>query len=183
MGGRQIEPHEIIFFWQYAGKEKWFGEDEQFGKEISDKYFLLWQTALSGRLRSWQASDDGLLALILVFDQFSRNMFRNDPRAYCSDYDALKTARLALENETDQRTNPELRGFLYMPFAHSEKLADQEKSIELFTALNNADLLREAEIRHDIIKHFGRFPQRNKIIGRTTKPDEQIFLNNHNIKS
>ena len=183
MGTQQIEPNEVIEFWLDAGRNKWFGQDDSFGKNIHEKFFRLWQTALSGRLREWQKTDEGLLALALIFDQFPRKMFHNDPRAFCSDHDALKIARLAVKNDADKRIGKDLRGFFYMPFEHSEKLSDQEQSIELFKSLNDQDLLTEAEIRHDIIKRFGRFPQRNKIVGRKTKPDEQAFLDDNDIDS
>ncbi|AQT43016.1 Uncharacterized conserved protein, DUF924 family [Bartonella apihabitans] len=135
MGKLQITPGEIISFWLDAGKDKWFGQDEQFDALIRENFLTLWRVALSGRLKHWLESDEGLLALTIILDQFPRYMFRGDPRAYCSDNDARKIAQLALEKRTDQRIAPELRGFLYMPFEHSEKIADQEKSIELFTAL------------------------------------------------
>ena len=180
MGKLQITPGEIISFWLDAGKDKWFGQDEQFDALIRENFLTLWRAALSGRLKHWLESDEGILALTIILDQFPRYMFRDDPRAYCSDNDARKIAQLALEKQTDQRIAPELRGFLYMPFEHSEKIADQEKSIELFTALKNETLLQSAEIHCDIIRQFGRFPQRNKIVGRKTSPDEQIFLDKNN---
>jgi len=135
MGTQQIEPNEVIEFWLDAGRNKWFGQDDSFGKNIHEKFFRLWQTALSGRLREWQKTDEGLLALALIFDQFPRKMFHNDPRAFCSDHDALKIARLAVEHNADKRIEKDLRGFFYMPFEHSEKLSDQEQSIELFKSL------------------------------------------------
>ena len=181
MGKLQIAPSEIISFWLNAGKDKWFSQDEQFGALIRENFLTLWRAALAGRLKHWLESDEGLLALTIILDQFPRYMFRDDPRAYCSDKDARKTAQLALENHTDQRIAPELRGFLYMPFEHSEEIADQEKSIELFTALKNEIMLQSAEIHCDIIKKFGRFPHRNKIVGRKTKPDEQMFLDKNHI--
>jgi len=161
MGTQQIEPNEVIEFWLDAGRNKWFGQDDSFGKNIHEKFFRLWQTALSGRLREWQKTDEGLLALALIFDQFPRKMFHNDPRAFCSDHDALKIARLAVEHDADKRIEKD----------------------QLFKSLNDQDLLTEAEIRHNIIKRFGRFPQRNKIVGRKTKPDEQAFLDDNDIDS
>ncbi|WP_295896691.1 DUF924 family protein [uncultured Bartonella sp.] len=176
MGKKSIQPEEVISFWLTAGKDKWLTDDEQFDKLVRENFLELWQKALAGRLNYWRDSDDGLLALIIVFDQFPRRMFRNDPRAFCSDYDARKTANLALEKHADQRIEPKLRSIFYLPFEHSEKLADQEKSVELFTALNDPEMLHDAERRRDIILRFGRFPQRNKIVGRVTKHDEQLFL-------
>lgn len=176
MGKIDIEPSEVISFWLKAGKDKWRTKDEQFATLVRDKFMELWQTALSGRLNYWRDSDEGLLALTIIFDQFPRVMFFNDPRAFCSDYDARKTAKLALEKQADQRVESQLRSVFYLPFEHSEKLADQQKSVELFTTLDNPDMLHEAEQQRDIILHFGRFPQRNKIVGRMTKHDEQLFL-------
>lgn len=176
MGQKGIEPEEVISFWLKAGREKWLSEDEQFDKLVRDDFLEVWQTALSGRLNYWRDSDKGLLALIIIFDQFPRRMFRNDPRAFCSDYDARKIANLAVETQADQRTGPNLRSIFYLPFKHSEKLADQEKSVELFASLDDPELLHDAEHHRDIILNFGRFPQRNKIVGRMTKHNEQLFL-------
>ena len=145
MGAQKIEPNEVIEFWQNAGRNKWFSQDDSFGKSIHEKFFRLWQTALSGRLREWQKSDEGLLALALILDQFPRKMFQNDPRAFCSDHDALKIARIAVENDADKRIEKDLRGFFYMPFEHSEKLSDQEQSIELFKSFHNAIKLLDAK--------------------------------------
>lgn len=179
MGKKDIEPSEVISFWLKAGKDKWLTEDEQFDKLVRENFLELWQTALSGRLNYWRNSDEGLLALIIIFDQFPRLMFRNDPRAFCSDYDARKTANLALDKHADQMFEPTLRSVFYLPFEHSEKLADQEKSVELFAALNDPEMLRHAERQRAIILQFGRFPQRNEIVGRMTRHDEQIFLDNN----
>lgn len=182
MGKKEIQPNEVISFWLKAGKDEWIAEEEQFDKLVRDNFLELWQTALSGRLNYWRDSDEGLLALIIIFDQFPRNMFRDDPRAFCSDYDARKIANLALEKQADQRVESHLRSVFYLPFKHSEKLADQEKSVELFSELNDPEMLRDAKRQRDIILHFGRFPQRNKIVGRMTKQDEQLFLDDHVVK-
>lgn len=176
MSDKQILPSDITAFWLNAGKDKWFVKDDSFDQLIVENYQPLWQKALAGRLASWCDSDEGLLALTIVLDQFPRNMFRQDVRAFCSDKDARKVATKALEKNVDQRVDPQLRPFLYLPFEHSENLDDQKKSMQLFTALGDERLLHFAQVHYDIINQFGRFPHRNAVLGRTTTREEKAFL-------
>ena len=138
--------------------------------------FGLWQKATAGELSSWEASDDGALALIIVLDQFPRNMFRGDIRTYSSDALAREVASRAIARGADARIDPALLEFLYMPFMHSEHLADQLRCVELFRKAGNTDNLKYAEDHAGIISRFGRFPHRNRVLGRATTPEEQAFL-------
>ena len=124
----------------------------------------------------WQDSDDGALALVIVLDQFPRNMFRNDARTYASDALAREVARRAVAAVATGAWMKSLRSFLYMPFMHSGKLADQERCIALFESIGQPDSAKWAKHHADIIRKYGRFPHRNGILGRETTPDEQAFL-------
>jgi len=169
-----IAPADILAFWRQVGPVRWYERDDAFDAEVSSRFLELWRQAADGRLSSWEATDDGALALVIVLDQFPRNMFRGDIRAYSSDVLAREVAGRAIARGADLRVDPALKAFIYMPLMHSEHLADQLRCIELFRG--NAENLKYAEIHADIIRRFGRFPHRNRVLGRTTTPDEQAFL-------
>lgn len=175
--GRQMDtPEAIINFWRQAGPDRWFAKNDAFDAEIRQQFMAVWENAGSGKLSGWQKTDKGLLALVLVLDQFPSNMFRNDPRAFSSDAQARKIARRALETGADMRTERALRGFFYLPFEHCEQADDQALSIALFLRLGEKEMLHYAELHADIIRRFGRFPHRNAILGRQNTPQEQAFL-------
>ena len=167
---------DVLAFWREAGHERWYTVDTGFDAAVRDRFFSLWQDAVAGRLSSWEDSDDGTLALVIVLDQFPRNMFRGDAGAFSSDAPARQVANRALVRGVDRRVEPPLSQFLYLPFMHSEDLADQARCVELFRAGDNAENLEYAEVHADIIRRFGRFPHRNRILGRITSPQEQAFL-------
>jgi len=169
-----IAPADILAFWRQVGPERWYERDDAFDAEVRSRFRELWRQAADGRLSSWEATDDGALALVIVLDQFPRNMFRGDIRAYSSDTLAREVAGRAISRGADLRVDPALQEFIYMPLMHSEHLADQLRCVELFRG--SADNLKYAEIHADIIRRFGRFPHRNRALGRTTTPDEQVFL-------
>jgi uncharacterized protein (DUF924 family) len=127
-------------------------------------------------LSDWEATPDGALALAIVLDQFPRNMFRNDARAFATDAMARDIADRALARGFDRQLAAADRPFLYLPFEHSESVADQERSLGLFKALGDAELLRWAELHADIVRRFGRFPHRNAVLGRVSTPEERAFL-------
>ncbi|WP_024576898.1 MULTISPECIES: DUF924 family protein [unclassified Afipia] len=168
-------PSDIVSFWRNAGYERWYGKDDAFDQELRDRFMGTWEAARDGKLSAWQDSDEGALALLIVLDQFPRNMFRNDPRAFSTDALARTIASRAVAEGRDQRIETGLRAFIYLPFEHSEDMADQERSIELFAPLG-ADSLKWAVLHADIIRKFGRFPHRNTVLGRTTTPEEAAFL-------
>jgi uncharacterized protein (DUF924 family) len=169
-----IAPADILSFWRQVGPERWYERDDALDAEVRGRFLDLWQKAAAGQLSTWEATDDGALALALVLDQFPRNMFRGDSRAYSSDAQAREVTGRAIARGADVRVDPALQEFLYMPLMHSEHLADQLRCVELFR--DNADQLRYAELHADIIRRFGRFPHRNRMLGRTTTPEEQAFL-------
>jgi uncharacterized protein (DUF924 family) len=171
-----VTPGEILAFWRAAGHDRWYARDDAFDAEIRERYLDLWRKAAGGGLSSWERSDNGALALVIVLDQFPRNMFRGDARTYASDALAREVARRAIERGVDSRIDPDLLEFLYLPFMHSEHLPDQLRCIELFRNVGNTEQLKYAEHHADIISRFGRFPHRNRILGRTTTPDERAFL-------
>ena len=169
-------PADILAFWREAGRDRWYEKDDGFDAEVRHRYLDLWHEAAAGKLSSWEASDDGALALVIVLDQFPRNMFRGDPRTYASDALAREVAGRAIDRGTDARIDPVLVEFLYMPLMHSEALADQLRCVELFRKAGNSENLGYAERHADIVRRFGRFPHRNRLLGRATTPEEQAFL-------
>ncbi len=171
-----VSPSEVVAFWREAGPERWYVKNAAFDDELRARFLSTWEAARAGKLASWEDSDEGTLALILVLDQFSRNMFRNDPRAFSADPLAREVATRAIAKGVDQRIDASLRAFMYLPFEHSEAVADQERSIALFSAMGDADSLKWAELHADIIRKFGRFPHRNIVLGRKTTAEEAAFL-------
>ena len=171
-----VTPADVLSFWRDAGPDRWYRRDDIFDAEVCRRFLTLWQCAAAGELSAWEKSDDGALALVIVLDQFPRNLFRDDGRTYASDALARDVAQRAVENGVDTRVDPALREFLYLPFMHSEHLADQLRCIELSRAAGHAENLKWAEHHADIIRRFGRFPHRNRLLGRETTPEEQAFL-------
>jgi uncharacterized protein (DUF924 family) len=169
-------PADIITFWTDAGWDRWYAKNDDFDAEITRRFRALWDEAVAGNLSSWEASDEGTLALILVLDQFPRNMFRNDPRAFSSDRLACDLTIKAVARGVDQRVDQQMQQFVYMPLMHSEDLADQERCCALFRATGETDNLKFADEHADIIRRFGRFPHRNRVLGRSTTAEEQAFL-------
>ena len=174
--GDDITSRDILSFWRAAGEDRWFRKSDAFDAEIREKFLGLWHEANAGKLAHWQDTDDGALALVIVLDQFPRNMFRDDARTWASDALAREVARRAIDAGVDTRVDQDLRSFLYMPFMHSEELADQERCIALFEGIGQPDSAKWAIHHADIIRKFGRFPHRNQLLGRDTTPDEQAFL-------
>jgi uncharacterized protein (DUF924 family) len=181
-------PEEILDFWfgregeeGYGEfREAWFTKDSEFDREIRDRFETVYKEAASGELDSWKEEVQSCLALIIVLDQFPRNMFRGDARMYATDEKALAAARYAVEHAFDRELPLFQRGFVYMPFMHSENLEDQRLSVELFRGLAGKPGTTDATafaVRHmEIIERFGRFPHRNETLGRQTTPEEAEFL-------
>jgi uncharacterized protein (DUF924 family) len=172
----QIEPSDILAFWQSAGPPKWFTKDAAFDEEIRSRFLPTYEAAAAGHHVSWEATADDALALTIVLDQFPRNMFRASPRTWWADPLARAVAERALARGFDHAIAPEMRTFFYLPFMHSEALADQERCVALYRVIGDEGSLRYAEDHADIIRRFGRFPHRNDILGRATTADEQAFL-------
>lgn len=162
----------IIEFWFDAqNKVLWFSKNPEFDNLIKTKFLHFYEQALLGKLDHWKESPEGILALIIVFDQFPRNIFRNTAKSFATDERALNLAKPAIENSIDKKlVSDEYRHFLYMPFMHSEVLSDQEKSLQLFK--HN----EYAQRHYDIIRRFGRFPHRNNLLNRISTAEELEFL-------
>lgn len=171
-----VNAADVVSFWKEAGPERWFNKNAAFDKEIRERFFDTYEAAAAGRLSDWEQSAQGALALLILLDQFPRNMFRGDARAFATDPLARAITAGAIIRGFDGQVPKELRSFFYLPFEHSEDLADQERCIALNKASGDADGVKWAEIHADIIRRFGRFPHRNAALGRTTTPEEQAFL-------
>ena len=167
---------DVLAFWRAAGEDKWFEKDDAFDRAIRDNFLSTYEAAAAGNLNGWEKTPDGALALIIVLDQFPRNLFRNDARAFATDPLALAATRQAVAAGFDKEIEHELIPFLYMPLMHSENVADQLRCVDLFRDYGNDNNLKFAEIHRDIIERFGRFPHRNPVLCRATTPEEQAFL-------
>ncbi|MBI4275845.1 MAG: DUF924 family protein [Rhizobiales bacterium] len=169
-------PDDVLAFWRDAGPDKWFKKDLAFDADIRARFLAAHEAAARGEFSAWEATAEGALALVIVLDQLPRNMFRDDARAFATDALARAVADRAIARGFDATVPKSLRAFFYLPFEHSENLADQERCIALNRATGDADALKWAEIHADIIRRFGRFPHRNKVLGREMAPEEQVFL-------
>jgi len=167
---------DVLAFWRAAGSDKWFTRDAAFDAAVEARFLPTYEAAADGRLGAWEATADGALALLIVLDQFPRNMFRDSARAFAADPLARAVADRALARGFDRNFPPAEQSFFYLPFEHSEDAADQDRCVALFRASGDADLLKWAELHADIIRRFGRFPHRNALLGRATTPEEQAFL-------
>jgi len=167
---------EVVSFWAEAGHDRWFNKDDAFDAEIRRRFLAAHEAAAAGQLAAWEAMPQGALALLILLDQFPRNMFRGSARAFATDPQARAITAAALLRGFDGQVPATLRAFFYLPFEHSEDLADQDRGVALYTAAGDTDGLKWAKIHHDIIARFGRFPHRNAVLGRATTAEEQAFL-------
>lgn len=171
-----MHQHVLDFWFEVIDPVMWFKKDDEFDRVLRTRFGQLWQAASQGELAHWRATIKGRLAEIIVLDQFSRNLFRNTPRSFACDGMALVLAQEAIATGLCENLTVEQRGFLYLPFMHSESALIHQQALELFRQLNNGDQL-EFEIRHKaIIDRFGRYPHRNEILGRESTLEEQEFL-------
>ena len=169
-------PIDVVGFWRLAGPQKWFAKSRAFDQAIALRFEASHFAAARGEHDGWLVTPEGALGLLILLDQFPRNLFRDSAHAFATDGKALAVARHAIGEGFDQEIEPELRPFVYMPLMHSETLADQEACVVLFEALGAKSNLEFAIIHRDIIARFGRFPHRNAVLGRATTPAEQAFL-------
>lgn len=168
-------PDAVIAFWRDAGPEKWFARDGAFDIAFRDRFLDAHMAAAARRLDAWAATAEGALALIILLDQFPRNAFRDTAHMFATDGLARHIAREALAAGHDRVVADELRVFFYLPFEHSEDMADQDLAVALIHPLGK-DVGTFAEIHRDIIARFGRFPHRNPALGRESTADERAFL-------
>lgn len=171
-----VQAREVVAFWKEAGPNMWFAKDAAFDRRFRERFLPLHEAAARGELDAWNESAEGALALQVLLDQFPRNSFRGTPRMYATDERARALADRAIERGLDLQLPVELRLFVYLPFAHSESLIDQERSVTLAKHHLRAIDVEHAEGHRDIVRRFGRFPHRNPILGRVMRPEEQKFL-------
>lgn len=174
-----MEPGDVLDFW-FVGlsPEDWFTKNDKLDRTIREKFGDLHAEVVRGEHDDWQESPEGALALVIVFDQFSRNMFRDTKRSFTYDTQALRTAKQAIASGFDNALPEHMRAFLYMPYMHSESAEVHEKAISLFTSLGDTDYLKYEKLHKGIIDRFGRYPHRNVILGRDTTEAEVSFLKN-----
>jgi len=178
-----LEKRVIDFWFGTEGSEtlgrarkEWFTKNPAFDDAIRQAFGGAVETAIAGGLGAMAETAPGALALVIVLDQFPRNLYRGSPMAFSGDERALGLAKDAVARGFDQAVPTFQRSFFYLPFEHSEALAEQERCIALFTALGDAELLKWAQAHYDIIARFGRFPHRNAALGRIGTPEEIAFL-------
>ncbi|HKR24548.1 MAG TPA: DUF924 family protein [Allosphingosinicella sp.] len=157
---------DVLDFWFAHGWDDWWKPNPAFDLEIRERFLKLWEEQRENVPEHFLGDPDAALAAVILFDQLPRNMFRGHADQFSTDPLALALAKGAVERGYDDGMTPERRGFLYMPFEHSEDLQAQRRSLLLFTALGDAEMLRYARKHHDVIERFGRFPHRNAMLGR-----------------
>ena len=190
----QTKIDEIIQFWfgdlqsgdaDKAIRQRWFKKDAAFDQHIQKRFAAEMQAAADGHLDQWQSQASGSLALLILLDQFPRNVYRNSPQGWSNDPKAQQVSLAALEIQQDRDLLPVQRAFMYMPLMHAENLALQKRCVELFSDLvategdgfqNNLDFARS---HAEIIERFGRFPHRNAVLGRENTAEETEFLKTH----
>jgi len=166
----------LVSFWQQAGRARWFAADDAFDAQCAARFLHAHLAASRREFEHWLGSAEEALALVLLLDQIPRNVYRGSAHAYATDALARHHADRAIASGFDRMTPPELRQFFYLPFEHSESPADQQRALQLFTALGDPDALHWARLHHDIIGRVGRFPPRNAVLARVTTPEERAFL-------
>ena len=166
---------DVIDFWREAGPGRWFAKNDAFDAEFISRFSAAHHAAARGQLDHWANDPEGTLALLVLLDQLPRNTWRNNPHMLATDSLALAVAHGAVDAGFDLRVDEELRRFFYLPFMHSEVLDEQERSVALNAALDD-NTQRFAVLHRDIIARFGRFPHRNRMLGRTSTAEEQAFL-------
>jgi uncharacterized protein (DUF924 family) len=183
-----VDPDDVLRFWFGApgtpehgkARDVWFTRSPTFDDEIRTRFGALHQGAVAGALSGWERTPRGMLALVIVLDQFSRNLHRDHAHAFAGDARALKLARRMVASGWDRALSPLERQFVYLPFQHAEDAAAQAESVRLCRALadhwETRDALRWAEAHERIVARFGRFPHRNAALGRTSTAEEEAFL-------
>ncbi len=168
---------EVLDFWfSERVKPLWFKKSEQFDREIQQRFEPMYRQAKIGELDEWHNAPHSALALIIVLDQFPRNMYRQTTQAFATDTQAVELTKYAIAHNYQQSLTTEQQIFLYMPLMHSEDRTAQALCVELFTKLGKEDNLKFARKHQEIIARFGRFPHRNQILERESTPAEKEFL-------
>jgi uncharacterized protein (DUF924 family) len=168
-----MDASAVLSFWFGQDRKRWFVKDPAFDEDIRRRFLGLYESGVNQKLEQWRTGRKDCLALLILLDQFPRNMFRNTARAFEGDPHALEAARVIVAQGWDKSYTQDERTFAYLPFEHSEALADQELSMRLFRGHENLEWARK---HWEIIKRFGRFPHRNAVLGRESTPEEVEFL-------
>ncbi|HWJ59715.1 MAG TPA: DUF924 family protein [Sphingomicrobium sp.] len=163
---------DVLKLWFSLDPKQWWSRDDGLDRRIRERFARLWEEQRERPLSAFLADPLTALAAVILFDQFPRNMFRGHADQFATDHVALAVAKGAIDREFDDSLEPRERSFLYMPFQHSESLADQEQSLLLFTRLGDSNMLGYAKKHRDIIAQFGRFPHRNAMLGRAPRAAE-----------
>lgn len=172
-------PEQVLAFWfEELTPKDWFNPDDgpALDRTILYRFFATHRALARDVDARWRATPDAQLAAVIVLDQFPRNIYRATPLAFATDRLALRAAKFAVASGADKAVAEDRRAFFYMPFEHSEKLKDQNRSVEFFAALGNEEYSRFAESHRDVIARFGRFPHRNAILKRRSTPVERDYL-------
>jgi uncharacterized protein (DUF924 family) len=170
-------PEDILDFWfSERTRPLWFAKEPDFDEAIRRRFMMTFQAAAEGRLADWEKAPYSALALVIVLDQVPLNMFRHSPHAFSTEAEALRVAKAAVAQGFDCELTDEQKQFLYLPFMHSENREDQQRSVALFAAAGLKDALQYAIGHKEIVDRFGRFPHRNRILGRESTPEEIEFL-------
>lgn len=176
MSSNEVIEKILKFWFEETTKQEKFQKNPSFDKKIKDDYLGVYKSIMRGDTKDWRETPEGRLAEIIVLDQFTRNMFRNSPRAFEADELTLKLAREAIKNNADKTIPEGWRVNFYMPYMHSESREVHEEALKLFTEYGDEESLKYERKHKEIIDRFGRFPHRNKILGRKSTPEEVEFL-------
>ncbi len=170
-----MKPSDVVEFWVQAGPKRWFSKSDRFDAKVRRRFEALHHSAARRELDDWAAEAPGALALLLLLDQVPRNIYRGSAHAFATDPLARHFARAAVAAGFDRAVEPALRNFFYLPFEHSEDIADQDCSVTLCEDSSESDR-HWAMLHRDIIRRFGRFPHRNAELGRQSTAKEEAFL-------
>jgi uncharacterized protein (DUF924 family) len=168
--------HILDFWFSEQVRPLWFRSTPEFDQEIRQRFEATWQAARDGKLNNWEVDVRGALALVIVLDQFPLNMYREQAASFSTEAAAREVARRAIERGWDSELDEAGKAFLYLPFMHSENLADQDRSVALYEAAGMKDNVRFANHHRDIVRRFGRFPHRNAALGRECTGAERAWL-------
>jgi uncharacterized protein (DUF924 family) len=171
-----VKPEDIIALWTMAGEERWFSRDASFDGELAVRFGQALKDAREGRFDAWAEEPESALALVIMLDQFSRNIHRGSPLMFAADAKALSVARRSIAQGYHQAMPATAARWLIMPFEHAEDLDAQWRGVGLFQTMGLNEMVPWAELHRDIILRFGRFPHRNVILGRRSTPEELAFL-------
>lgn len=168
---------QVLHFWfDELSSDNWFRSSATVDEQVIERFQELWEEQKSKVAPDFLETPETALAAIILFDQFPRNMFRNTAEAFATDHLALQIAEKAIDLELGHQLTDYQRMFVYMPFMHSENLDDQTRSLGLFTTLGIEENIKFAKAHRDVIVKYGRFPHRNAVLGRETRPEEQAAI-------